>query len=102
MASPDKQLNRGFWDKIKENPWVPLGAAATAVVLGSGLYAFKSGRVGLSQQMMRLRVVAQGATVAVLVIGSFKAGVDFDTRKNEPHFIPVVPNESVGASQERT
>ena len=28
MSSPDK-LNRGFWEKIKENPWVPIGAFTT-------------------------------------------------------------------------
>ena len=34
MSSPDR-INRGFWDKMKENPWVPLGALGTAAVLSS-------------------------------------------------------------------
>lgn len=33
----------------------------------AGLVAFKTGNKGLSQQMMRARVVAQGATVALMV-----------------------------------
>ena len=82
MASPDKRLHRGFWEKLKDNPWVPLGALTTAGVLGSGLYSFYKGKAAMSQQMMRLRVIAQGATVAVLVIGSWSAGVDFTARED--------------------
>lgn len=81
MASPDR-LQRGFWEKLKENPWVPLGSLATGAVLASGLFAFYKGKVGMSQSMMRLRVVAQGLTVAILVIGSSKAGIDFTAKQN--------------------
>lgn len=45
---------------------LPAGAVATALVLGAGLCSFSLGRVGLSQQLMRARVVAQGATVAIM------------------------------------
>jgi hypothetical protein len=68
-------------------------------VLGSGLWAFNKGKSSTSQLMMvcflflcllgfsdgppqRLRVIAQGATVLVLVIGSWRSGVDF-TKKQE-------------------
>ena len=36
----------------------------------------------MSQSMMRLRVVAQGATVLALVLGSYRAGVDFTAKQN--------------------
>jgi len=43
------------------------GALITAGVLVGGLVAFKQGKKNLSQQMMRARIVAQGATVALMV-----------------------------------
>lgn len=51
----------------RRNPLVLLGAIATAGVLGIGLVAFKKGNAELSQQMMRTRVLLQGATVAIMV-----------------------------------
>ena len=49
------------------NPIVLVGAALTGAVLCAGFVAFKSGNTGLSQHMMRARIVAQGATVALMV-----------------------------------
>lgn len=51
----------------KRNPLVALGALATAGVLVVGLMAFKQGNSKLSQTMMRARVMAQGATVALML-----------------------------------
>lgn len=51
----------------KKNPYVMIGTLATAAVLVIGLVAFKHGDSKLSQQMMRARVVAQGATVAIML-----------------------------------
>ena len=39
--------------------------------LVAGLYAFKTGKSHQSQKMMRARVAAQGATIAVLAAGAF-------------------------------
>ncbi|XP_026749146.1 HIG1 domain family member 2A, mitochondrial [Galleria mellonella] len=58
-----------FTRKFTENPFVPLGCLATAGALSFGLWSFKSGKTKLSQQMMRLRIVAQGFTIAALVVG---------------------------------
>ena len=43
------------------------GALLTGAVLGAGLLAFKQGNKQLSQSMMRARVIAQGATVALML-----------------------------------
>ncbi len=51
---------------ISKNPLVPAGALLTAAVLMGGLFAFKNGSQRWSQRMMRARVLAQGATLAVL------------------------------------
>ena len=54
----------------KRSPLVLVGAASTAAVLFAGLMSFRSGNFNLSQKMMRYRVLAQGATVGVMVATS--------------------------------
>ncbi|XP_004932659.1 HIG1 domain family member 2A, mitochondrial [Bombyx mandarina] len=58
-----------FHRKFTENPFVPLGCLATAGALSMGLWSFRTGKTRLSQQMMRVRILAQGLTIAALVIG---------------------------------
>ncbi|KAL7607594.1 hypothetical protein Lser_V15G20633 [Lactuca serriola] len=53
--------------KRSRNPFVPIGALITAGVLTAGLISFKKGNSQLGQSLMRARVVAQGATVALMV-----------------------------------
>ena len=55
---------------------VLVGAASTAAVLFAGLMSFRSGNFNLSQKMMRYRVLAQGATVGVMVATSGVAFAD--------------------------
>ncbi|XP_077294971.1 HIG1 domain family member 1A, mitochondrial [Arctopsyche grandis] len=55
--------------RFKENPFVPIGCIFTACVLTYGIYSFSKGRSKMSQKMMRLRIVAQGATLVALVGG---------------------------------
>ncbi|XP_021962661.1 HIG1 domain family member 2A, mitochondrial [Folsomia candida] len=57
--------------KIKENPFVPLGAVATLAALTYGLWCFRQGRSQHSQYMMRARIGAQGLTVAAILGGFF-------------------------------
>lgn len=45
------------------------GCLATAGALSYGLWSFRTGRKRLSQQMMRVRIVAQGLTITALVVG---------------------------------
>ncbi|KAL4581639.1 hypothetical protein LXL04_006165 [Taraxacum kok-saghyz] len=54
--------------KRSRNPFVPIGALITAGVLTAGLISFKKGNSQLGQSLMRARVVAQGATVALMLI----------------------------------
>lgn len=56
----------GKFSKFSKNPLVPIGAVGTACILVAGLFSFKSGNTRLSQQLMRARVLAQGATLGVL------------------------------------
>ena len=63
QESPQARFRRLF----QENPYVPIGAGVTGTVLVIGLMSFATKRPRLSQQMMRARVIAQGATLAVLV-----------------------------------
>ncbi|PXF44221.1 RING-H2 finger protein ATL48 [Gracilariopsis chorda] len=52
--------------QFRKNPLVAGGALFTGGVLLAGLLAFHRGNQRLSQSMMRLRVIAQGATLAAL------------------------------------
>lgn len=52
--------------KFARNPLVPIGSAVTAGILVAGLLSFRAGNTQLSQQLMRARVLAQGATLGVL------------------------------------
>jgi hypothetical protein len=53
--------------KGTRNPLVLVGAGLTGAVLCVGFVAFKSGHANFSQHMMRARIFAQGATVALMV-----------------------------------
>ncbi|KAF7287383.1 HIG1 domain family member 2A, mitochondrial [Rhynchophorus ferrugineus] len=61
------------WQKLirksSENPFVPIGSAATTAALCYGVYNWRMGRRKMSQYMMRTRVAAQGFTVCALVVG---------------------------------
>lgn len=48
-----------------------IGALLTTVVLAFGLVSFHRGNAKMSQNMMRLRVVAQGSTVLALCGGVY-------------------------------
>lgn len=50
------------------------GCLATAAALSYGLWAFRRGEREMSQRMMRIRILAQGFTVAALVVG---VGINF-------------------------
>uniref|UniRef100_A0A8D0BHL8 HIG1 domain-containing protein n=1 Tax=Salvator merianae TaxID=96440 RepID=A0A8D0BHL8_SALMN len=81
-----------FLRKTRDNPFVPIGCLGTAGILAYGLICFKKGNTHQSQIMMRARVLAQGFTVAALVVVQYKssrrsvllqADVILDVRKPE-------------------
>ncbi|CAK9177215.1 unnamed protein product [Ilex paraguariensis] len=68
MGTAESELEDLFGEKKRvRNPLVPIGAFMTAGVLTAGLISFKTGNSHLGQKLMRARVVAQGATVALMV-----------------------------------
>ncbi|XP_047110625.1 HIG1 domain family member 2A, mitochondrial [Schistocerca piceifrons] len=58
-----------FARKVSENPLVPIGCLATFCALSYGLWSFRTGQRRMSQYMMRLRIAAQGITIAALIVG---------------------------------
>lgn len=55
--------------------WIFLpGALVTAGVLTAGLISFRYGNSQLGQKLMRARVVAQGATVALMIGSAYYYG----------------------------
>ncbi|MEO1135857.1 MAG: twin transmembrane helix small protein [Pseudomonadota bacterium] len=50
---------------------IPVGLAATAIILGVGLYSLAKGGAFAkenSNKLMRLRVAAQAATIAIMML----------------------------------
>eukprot|EP01113_Clastostelium_recurvatum_P026047 TRINITY_DN3128_c0_g1_i1.p1 TRINITY_DN3128_c0_g1~~TRINITY_DN3128_c0_g1_i1.p1 ORF type:complete len:119 (+),score=29.08 TRINITY_DN3128_c0_g1_i1:39-395(+) len=66
---PPQLRKASFKDMWRNDPLIIIGTGLTAVILCGGLYSMFSGKQKLSQSFMRARVIAQGATVA-LIIGS--------------------------------
>jgi len=62
-----------IWAKFKKEPLVPIGCAATAYFLVSGIKSFQNQDPRRGQKMMRARVGAQFATLAMFV---FYVGLD--------------------------
>lgn len=62
-----------MWAKVKKEPLVPIGCAATAYFLMSGIKSFQNQDPRKGQKMMRLRVGAQFATLAMF---AFYVGLD--------------------------
>ena len=71
LAIPQESGREKFKRRMKENPFVPLGAVLTTIVLAFGLVSFHRGNAKLSQNIMRLRVVAQGGTILALCGGVY-------------------------------
>eukprot|EP00168_Porphyra_purpurea_P008001 TRINITY_DN2004_c0_g1_i2.p3 TRINITY_DN2004_c0_g1~~TRINITY_DN2004_c0_g1_i2.p3 ORF type:complete len:158 (+),score=48.60 TRINITY_DN2004_c0_g1_i2:195-668(+) len=70
FAMPDSYDSDGGAQRLsrfRRNPAVLVGAGVTAGVLGAGLLAFNRGDSLWSQRLMRMRVVAQAATVGILL-----------------------------------
>ncbi|XP_064382889.1 HIG1 domain family member 2A, mitochondrial-like [Halichondria panicea] len=66
---PTKKKNI-YFEKMMENPLVPIGCAATVGALLFGLLNFKRGNLAKSQLAMRMRVLAQTGTVVALAGGA--------------------------------
>lgn len=66
-------IEEKMWEKVKKEPLVPIGCGATAYFLASGIKSFQNQDPRRGQKMMRLRVGAQFATLAMFV---FYVGLD--------------------------
>lgn len=56
---------------------IPIGLAATAIILGVGIYSLAKGGTFAkehSNRLMRLRVAAQAVTIALMMLFLFLAG----------------------------
>ncbi|KAL7422310.1 Respiratory supercomplex factor 1, mitochondrial [Cryptotrichosporon argae] len=59
------------WQKCKQQPLVPIGAAATTAALLGATASLRSGNRKSFQVFLRARVVAQGLTVVAMVVGAY-------------------------------
>lgn len=63
-----------FKRKFYENPFVPVGCVLTAAALTYGLWSMRKGKARMSQNMMRVRIGAQGFTIVALLVGCATSG----------------------------
>mmetsp|Transcript_31174 Transcript_31174/g.41243 ORF Transcript_31174/g.41243 Transcript_31174/m.41243 type:complete len:100 (+) Transcript_31174:73-372(+) len=96
MAKGGESFFEKFMRKSKEEPLVPLGAMATLGFLGAGLWSFRNGKAALSQQMMRGRIIAQAATVGILMSGGMM-GMGLKRQTAEEKIL-----ETIGEKQEES
>eukprot|EP00211_Chloroparvula_japonica_P010188 CAMPEP_0119134656 /NCGR_PEP_ID=MMETSP1310-20130426/17492_1 /TAXON_ID=464262 /ORGANISM="Genus nov. species nov., Strain RCC2339" /LENGTH=106 /DNA_ID=CAMNT_0007125477 /DNA_START=42 /DNA_END=362 /DNA_ORIENTATION=- len=54
------------WERIKQNPTLPVGATLTLGVVGTGLYYMIKGDQEKQNLLMRWRVAAQAITVGII------------------------------------
>jgi len=66
---PPETMGQKLSRKVKENPFVPVGALATVGALTYGLFSFVRGDTRMQQLMMRARVAAQGGTIVAVAGG---------------------------------
>ncbi|EOD09536.1 hypothetical protein EMIHUDRAFT_198020 [Emiliania huxleyi CCMP1516] len=67
LLEPKKKLT--LLQHCYKEPWIPFGCLVTVGALCTGLAGFIQGDQKLMQRMMRMRVVAQGATAASQLSG---------------------------------
>ncbi|KAG9226750.1 hypothetical protein CCMSSC00406_0008450 [Pleurotus cornucopiae] len=60
--------------KFNENPWVPLGVVATCGALITAMVKMRQGDSRSFNRWLRVRVIAQGLTVAAMVGGTYTLG----------------------------
>ncbi|KAG9003598.1 Respiratory supercomplex factor 1, mitochondrial [Tulasnella sp. JGI-2019a] len=66
----DNFIQKG-WNKCKQQPFVPAGILLTTFALLGAVREFKRGNSQNMNRFLRGRVLAQGATVAAMLIGSY-------------------------------
>ncbi|KAE8911687.1 hypothetical protein PF005_g10331 [Phytophthora fragariae] len=76
---------KSLWTRVKEDPLVPLGCAATTIVLLGGLMTFQRGQSKLGNKFMQARVVAQTATVFALAGGAALAAGEKQEKKKQSY-----------------
>ncbi|KAH8550945.1 hypoxia induced protein conserved region-domain-containing protein [Umbelopsis sp. PMI_123] len=79
MSAEDRYMKEAYEEtrlqklkrKCREEPFVPAGVALTCFALGAATYGVKKGRRSYANNMLRVRVAAQGFTIAAMIVGSF-------------------------------
>lgn len=74
-----------FWQRVREDPLVPLGCAITAAVLAGGLVTFQRGQSKLGNKFMQARVVAQAGTVLAMGAGGAVAATKKEDAKKQSY-----------------
>uniref|UniRef100_F6VVJ0 HIG1 domain-containing protein n=1 Tax=Monodelphis domestica TaxID=13616 RepID=F6VVJ0_MONDO len=72
LSTYDESLGSKLALKVKGPPFVPIGIAAFAAIVASGLYKLKSrGNNKMSVHLIDMHVGAQGFVVGAMTVGMF-------------------------------
>lgn len=82
-ASPSGR--KTLWQRVQEDPLVPLGCALTVAVLAGGLVTFQRGQSKLGNKFMQARVVAQTGTVLAMGAGGALAATRKEDAKKQSY-----------------
>ncbi|KAI0267417.1 hypoxia induced protein conserved region-domain-containing protein [Gloeopeniophorella convolvens] len=77
--------------KFKQQPLVPVGAAATTVALVIAMTKMRKGQSQSFNNWLRVRIVAQGLTIAAVVAGTYAYG----TARPQPELDIAAAQEKV-------
>eukprot|EP01111_Echinosteliopsis_oligospora_P006128 TRINITY_DN2015_c0_g1_i1.p1 TRINITY_DN2015_c0_g1~~TRINITY_DN2015_c0_g1_i1.p1 ORF type:complete len:139 (-),score=58.02 TRINITY_DN2015_c0_g1_i1:160-576(-) len=78
LKSFARERPRSISDAFRTDPFIMIGGITTAGVLMAGIWAMYNQKQNMSQWMMRLRVIAQGATVALVAVSGYSMQKKYD------------------------
>jgi len=70
---PERGTTEYKMNKLKENPFVPIGCLSTAVILGVGVSSMTWSDKRWSNWLMRARITSQAVTVVAIIAGTYYA-----------------------------
>jgi len=79
--------------KFKQQPFVPIGAGATTIALIIAMTKMRKGQSHSFNNWLRVRIIAQGVTIAAVVAGSWAYGTGGMT--------PAHPGEQSASAEEK-
>ncbi|KAG2157095.1 hypoxia induced protein conserved region-domain-containing protein, partial [Suillus clintonianus] len=90
------------WRKFREQPLVPIGVLATCGALIMATVKMRRGDSQSLNNWLRVRVIAQGATIAAVCVGTYALGsIGGDETKQTKQLDEIQANREARAGRDR-